>query len=65
MVHVRQRIGILIARANAEFILAMNSGDDINGSCLKEYNSRQFTQREEISSETAAVPFPGPFQAGP
>jgi len=47
---VRQRIGILIARANAEFILAMNSGDDINGSCLKEYNSRQFAQREEYLS---------------
>jgi len=32
MMHVRQRIGVLIARANTEFILAgvMNSGNDIN-----------------------------------
>ena len=58
MMHVRQRIGVLIARANTEFILAgvMNSGNDIDPVAEREaqlqrredYNSRQLQHREEI-----------------
>ena len=58
MMHVRQRIGVLIARATTEFILAgvMNSGNDIDPVAEREaqlqrrenYNSRQLQHREEI-----------------
>jgi len=57
--HVRQRIGVLLARprANTEFILTgVNSGSDINLVAEREaqlqlredYNSRQLQHQEEI-----------------
>jgi len=71
--HVRQRIGVLIARATTEFIIAgvMNSGNDIDPVAEREaqlqrredYNSASsstgkiFASSGATASEITAVPF--------
>jgi len=65
MMHVRQRIGVLIARANTEFILAgvMNSGNDIDPIAERE---AQLQRREVLGGlQQPSAPTPGGDSPGP